>query len=256
MTALAVFLHTAFLLTAGPLLAGLLRVAAERPHGLRATLRTWFEPARALNAGLRSPGAPPLASLATLSLAVVAGLLIPLFDSGAALGFLGDGFVALLLLGGLSIPHVSLRTPSVIALATGLWTLGTLTGTTDLAQGLTDWAFGPASGLLFLGFALSVTPTMHAFPEAQSPTLENALNSWARSTLQLGWLAFAAMAFPWKVTITGWGSFGGAIAFFLVKFALLGWVLGRLDARWPKARFAEAGLGLTILALGLAKLGA
>lgn len=256
MIALAVFLHTAFLLTAGPLLAGLLRVAAEGPQGLRTTLSTWLGPTRALSAGLRAPGTPPLGALATLSLAIVAGLLIPLFDSGAALGFLGDGFVALLILGGLSTTYFSVRTPTVIALAVGLWTLGTLTGTTDLAQGLADWGSGPASGLLFLGLALSITPTMLAFPEAQAQTLEDALNSWARSSLQLGWLAFAAMAFPWKVAITGWGSFAGAIALFLVKVTLLGWGLGSLNARWPKAPFAEAGLVLTILALGLAKLGA
>ena len=266
MIALSVFLHTVMVVTLGPLLAGLIRLGSSR-GGLAALLG----PLRTIEQGLRTPGRPPLNHLAVLAGAMVAGLLIPLFSSNAVLGFLGDGFVALWLLSGLSTAYLPVRASSVLAVATGLWALGTLSGSTDLAQALAGWqAPGPVSILLFLGIALGIAPLLSS-PDAHSPAVGNpedsradgsdeadlvvSLQAWTRSTLQLGWLALGAMAFPWNVSVTSGATFALALSLFLGKFVALGMGLAAVNARWPKLPTAEIGLACAILALGLLKLG-
>ena len=249
MTPLAVFLHTMLVVALGPVLAGLIRLGSSG-GGVRALVA----PARAIGAGLRAPGQPPLGRLALLSLAIVAGLLIPLFASDAVLGFLGDGFTALLLLTGLSVAMLPVRVATVLAVAAALWTMGALTGTTDLAQALVAWPMGPAAFLVFVGLALAVAPLMQ--PDT-SPVegLDEAVHAWTRSTLQLGWLALALMTFPVILSITGGISFAGALGLFVVKFAVFGPLLAALatrGARWP---LAELGLACSLLALALVKLG-
>lgn len=251
MIVLAVFLHTALVISLGPLLAGVIRLAA-RGGGLQALLA----PGRFISEGLRAPGQPPYSLLAMLALAVLAGLLIPLFSSDAVLGFLGDGFVALLLLAGLSARLLPLRAPSVLAVAAGLWTIGTLTGSTDLAQALADWKAGPATILVFLGLALAVAPLLSDAPASEaSPTLSAALEAWIRSTLQLGWLALASMAFPWSIPLADALTFAAALALFALTFLGLGALLAAVSARWPKLPAAELGFACSLCALALVKLG-
>jgi hypothetical protein len=256
MTALAVFLHTVLVLTLGPLVTGLVRAASEPLPSLRARLSAFVEPILSLNTGLRAPGSPRPAPIAMLALAAVANLLIPFFSSDAVLGFLGDGFTALLLLVGLSSRAFPPRTSSVLAVAGALWALGTLTGTTDLAQALATPESGPVSWLVFLAMALAAAPAMTPEPSPpDNPDLNHALHRWAHSTWRLGWLGIGAMAFPWGIAIVGWASLATALAFFLVKLAVLGGMLAWANARWPKLPLAEAGLACALLALGLVKLG-
>lgn len=253
MTPLAVFLHTAMIIALGPLLAGWIRVVASG-GGLPALMT----PSRGISAGLRASGQPPIAHLAALALAIVAGLLIPLFSSDAVLGFLGDGFTALLLLTGLSARYLRIRVSGVLAVAAGLWALGTLTGSTDLAQALAFWEAGPASWLIFLGLALGVAPMLRTVeaPEESATTLDAAMSAWTRSTLQLGWLALGMMAFPVTIPLTGWPTFAAALALFGVKLVILGALAALASARWPKLPLAELGLACSLLALALVKLGA
>ena len=249
MTPLAVFLHTVLVVALGPVLSGLIRMAASG-GGLKALV----EPTRAVSAGLRASGQPPLGKLAVLSLAVVAGLLIPLFSSDAVLGFLGDGFTALLLLTGLSLGRLPLRLSTVLAVAASLWAMGTLTGSTDLAQALANWEAGPATLLITIGLALSVAPVMtpEDLPRAD---LSDAVEAWTRGTLRLGWLAFSMMAFPVTIPLTGGLTFAAALAVFLAKFGIFGTLFAPFPIRWPKMPLAEVGLACSLLALGLAKLG-
>lgn len=249
MTPLAVFLHTVLVVGLGPLLLGLLQLAS---HG--GGLTALLAPSRAIGTGLRAPGQPPLGRLAILALAIVAGLLIPLFSSDAVLGFLGDGFTALLLLTGLSIGRLPLRASTVLAVAAGLWTLGALTGSTDLAQAFAAWPTSPVTFLVFLGLALGVAPLVQA--EAASPEgLDGALASWTRGTLQLGWLALGLMAFPLILPLSSWATFAAAVLLFVAKFAVLGAAMAASSARWPKLPLAETGLACSLLALALVTLG-
>lgn len=249
MTPVAVFLHTMLVVALGPVLAGLIRLATSG-GGFKALAA----PAREIGAGLRAPGEPPLGRLAMLSLAVVAGLLIPLFASDAVLGFLGDGFTALLLLTGLSIALLPVRVATVLTAAASLWTMGALTGTTDLAQVQATWQLGPASFFVYVGLALAVAPLMQKDP---SPVegLDDALRAWTRSTLQLGWLALAMMTFPLGLPITDWGRFALALGLFVAKFAVFGTVLPAIAARLSNWPLAELGLACSLVALVLVKLG-
>jgi hypothetical protein len=265
MTALAVFLHTVMIVSLGPILAGLIRMATKG-GGLRALM----EPARTISAGLRAPGQPNIGQLALLALAVVAGLLIPLFSPDAVLGFLGDGFTALMLLTALSIRMLPLRASTVLAAAAALWALGTLSGTTDLAQALASWQAGPSTLLLTLGLTLGVAPLLtdaprtetdgvidrqsQAIPMSQAG-LSTALTAWTRHTLQLGWLALAMMSTPMTVPLTAWAGFAAALALFLLKLALFGSLLAAISARWPKLPLANWGCAFSVLGLGLMKLG-
>ncbi len=289
MTPLAVFLHTAMIISLGPLLAGWSRVAASG-GGLPALMA----PSRRISAGLRASGQPPLGHLAALALAIVAGLLIPLFSSDAVLGFLGDGFTALLLLTGLSARYLPIRASGVLAVAASLWALGTLSGSTDLAQALAFWEAGPASWLIFLGLALGTAPMIcevgapparhsresgnpvapvftgvtgsesgsddgmspPASEGESAPGLNEALAAWTRSTLQLGWLALGMMAFPVTIPLTSWPTFAAALALFGIKLIVLGGLAAFVSARWPKLPLAELGFACSLLALALVKLGA
>lgn len=261
MIPLAVFLHAVLALLLGPLVRGLGLVASERPKNLRAALSLGFAPMRALNAGLRAPGAPPLGPIALVALAAVANLLIPFFSPDAVLGFLGDGFTALLLLAGLSIRVLPLRATSVMAVAGALWALGTLAGTTDLAEAMASGTGSLGSLLVFAALALGVAPLLGPSPRdaqadaGESGTLSAALTDWATGTLQLGWLALGVMALPWTIPLTGGLSLMAALALFLGKLVLLGGGLAYLRARWPKLPLAEAGLACAGLALMLVTLG-
>ena len=249
MTPVAVFLHTMLVVALGPLLVGLFQLAIQG-GGLSALLA----PARAIGAGLRAPGQPPLAQLAVLALAVVAGLLIPLFSGDAVLGFLGDGFTALLLLTGLSVGRLPLRVGTVLSAAASLWAIGALTGSTDLAQAFSAWSVGPATILVFLGLILGVAPLMQ--PDgARIEGLDDALAAWTRGTLQLGWLALGMMAFPVNFPLSGWVPFAAAVSLLVVKAGVFGALLAHLTARWPKLPLAEVGLACSLLALFLVKLG-
>ncbi|MNR75504.1 hypothetical protein D3C72_61350 [compost metagenome] len=249
MTPLAVFLHTMLVVSLGPLLVGLFQLAT-RGGGLTALLA----PARAIGAGLRAPGQAPLGHLAVLALAVVAGLLIPLFSGDAVLGFLGDGFTALLLLTGLSIGRLPLRASTVLSAAASLWVIGALTGSTDLAQAFAAWPAGPATLLVYLGLILGVAPLMQ--PDAsQVEGLDDALAAWTRGTLQLGWLALGMMAFPVVIPLSSWVPFTAAVALFIVRAGVFGAMLATITARWPKLPLAEIGLACSLLALFLVKLG-
>lgn len=258
MIPLAVFLHAVLALLLGPLVRGLGLVAAERPPSLRAALAQAVAPMRALNSGLRAHGAPPMGPIALLALAAVANLLIPFFANDAVLGFLGDGFTALLLLVGLSIRVLPLRATSVMAVAGALWALGTLAGTTDLAEAMATWTSSLASWLIFAALALGVAPLLA--PPAQDEAHEGgelsvALMDWATGTLQLGWLALGVMAFPWTIPLTGARSLMAALALFLGKLVLVGGGLAYVSARWPRLPLAEAGLACAGLALMLVTLG-
>jgi hypothetical protein len=252
MTPFAVFLHTVLIISAGPVLAGVIRLCTTG-GGWQA----FMEPSRRISAGLRASGQPPLGHLAAVALAIATGLLLPLFSSDAVLGFLGDGFTALLLLTGLSTRYLPIRASSVIAVAAGLWALGTLTGSTDLAQALAFWQAGPASWLIFLGLALGVAPFFKASPPPAETdeALPKALEAWTRSTLQLGWLALGAMAFPLTIPLTGWATFAAALALLGIKFVVLGGLAAFVTTRWPKLPLAELGLACSLLALALVKLG-
>ncbi len=194
-----------------------------------------------------------------MALAFVAGLLIPLFSPDAVLGFLGDGFVALLLLVGLSARYFTLRASSVLAVATALWAIGTLTGSTDLGQALANWQLGLAPLAVFLALAAGVAPFMTPEtpeePGSSASGSNDALTSWARSTAQVGWLALGAMAFPWTIPLTGGAALAASLAFFVVKIGLLAGFLAFANARWPKLPLAESGFAMALLALALVKLG-
>lgn len=249
MIPLAVFLHTVMVIALGPVLAGVIRLAR---HG--GGWRTLITPTRSVSAGLRASGQPPIGKLAVLSLAIVAGLLVPLFSSEAVLGFLGDGFTALLLLTGLSIGRLPLRMPTVLSVAAALWTLGTLSGSTDLAQTMASWEADPVTLCLLFGLGLAVIPLMT--PEAPSPAeLASALDAWIRSTLQLGWLAFGMLAIPLFLPLTSGLTLLVSLLVFLAKFVIAGAVTATFAGRWPKLPFAEIGCAFSLLALGLAKLG-
>ncbi len=266
MTALAVFLHTAMIVSLGPVLAGLIRMTTQG-GGLRALM----EPARTISAGLRAPGQPNVGQLAMLALAVVAGLLIPLFSSDAVLGFLGDGFTALLLLTALSIRLLPVRASTVLAASSALWALGTLSGTTDLAQAFASWQASLSTLLLYLGLTLAVAPLLTDTPRAEADGeagpqhpgdtriheagLSTALTDWTRSTLQLGWLALAMMTYPMTVPLTGWAGFAATLALFLLKFSVFGSLLAAITSRWPKLPLAQWGFAFSLLGLGLMKLG-
>jgi hypothetical protein len=248
MTPFAVFLHTMLILTLGPLVAGLTHWGAVgAPQDVRPSFAR-------INAGLKAPGNASLLPLVTLAGATVAGLLLPLFSADSVLGFLGDGFVVLGLLVGLTVRGGPLPVSSVLTCATALWVLGTLTGSTDLGQALSHWEPGLGSGLLFVGLALGVAPLMAPIP-ASGDGLDDALELWARSTLQLVWLALAAMVFPWQVPVTNWGTLGLAIAASLLKLATLAWGLAFITQRWPRVPFGWFGLAVSIGALSLVKLG-
>lgn len=255
MTGLAVFLHVLSVLSLGPWIAGVLRHAA---HG--GGWRTLVAPTLELNRGLKQPGAPSPVSLAVLTGSAVAGLLIPFFTPEAVLGFLGDGFVALGLLVGLSAGRLPLRASSVIAVAASLWTLGSLTGTTDLAQAFALWQPSLGTGLIALGLALGVAPVLTApvlaAPDAPGEGLEGALAQWSRWTLQLCWLALATMALPGSLPLSDGGALLLLLGRFLFAVSALAWVLGAVQARWPRLPLAEAGAACSMLALVLAKLAA
>lgn len=250
MIPLAVFLHVLLVLSLGPWVAGILR-HATRGGGWRALLGPTLE----LNRDLKQPGTPSPISLVRLTGSAVAGLLIPFFTPEAVLGFLGDGFVALGLLVGLSAGRLPLRAGTLIAVAASLWTLGTLTGTTDLAQAFALWQPSLGTALIAVGLGLGVAPVLMA-PDATGVGVEGSLARWSQWTLQLAWLALATMALPGSLPLGDGGSLILLFGRFLMAVSVLAWVLGTVQARWPRLPLAEAGALCSLLALVLAKLAA
>lgn len=247
MTAAVVFLHALSVLTLGPWIAGLVR-AGSGSCGWRTLIAPYLE----LNAGLKAPGAPSWGWLVALTGTAVAGLLIPFFSPDAVLGFLGDGFTALGLLLGFSARLLPLRPSMIVAAVASLLAIGTLTGTTDLAQGFAGWSPGLGTGLVALGLALGVAPVVSA-SEPAGEGLGGAMVLWARSTLQLCWLAFGTMALPWTVAVVDAGTLALALARFVGVVSALAWGLHVVQVRWPKVPLGAIGAACTILALVLAK---